>query len=69
MQVHRKSTPHSSMTDRTSGHLVEGTVTERTFSVSLVGLYNDLCLISNQDSGFLHIVRVGICFEGKYRVL
>ncbi|XP_054709181.1 fragile X messenger ribonucleoprotein 1-like isoform X1 [Uloborus diversus] len=36
MQVHRKSTSHSSMTDRTSSHLVEGTVTERTFSVPFV---------------------------------
>lgn len=37
IQVHRKSTPHSSLTDRTSGHLVEGSVTERSFSVSVVG--------------------------------
>ncbi|KAF8766923.1 WD repeat-containing protein 44 [Argiope bruennichi] len=36
MQVHRKPTSHPSLTDRTSGHMVEGSVTERTFSVPFV---------------------------------
>ncbi|CAL1278157.1 unnamed protein product [Larinioides sclopetarius] len=36
MQVHRKPTSHPSLTDRTSGHIVEGSVTERTFSVPFV---------------------------------
>lgn len=35
MQVHRKPTSHPSLTDRTSGHMVEGSVSERTFSVSV----------------------------------
>ncbi|GIX72891.1 hypothetical protein CEXT_587341 [Caerostris extrusa] len=36
MPVHRKPTPHPNMTDRTSGNMVEGSVTERTFSVPFV---------------------------------